>query len=65
MIADQRQGMEKFARSTGEPRDTGRSFSHGDCDGKEREVLTNHDRKSKLTAGIVAIQGGQREKSPR
>lgn len=38
MIADQRQGMEKFARSTGEPRDTGRLFSHGDCDGKERRA---------------------------
>lgn len=46
MIADQRQGMEKFARSTGEPRDTGRSFSHGDCNGKEKNT---HRWKPKLT----------------
>lgn len=38
MIADQRQGMEKFARSAGEPRDIGRSFSHGDCNGREKRT---------------------------
>lgn len=59
MIADQRQGMEKFARSTGEPRDTARSFSHGDCDGKES---SSSDRKSKLTTGIAAIQRANEER---
>ncbi|OAD57317.1 Odorant receptor 49b [Eufriesea mexicana] len=45
--------MEKFARSTGEPGDTGRSFSHGNCDGKERKT---RDRKPKLTSEVVVIQ---------
>lgn len=45
--------MEKFARSTGEPADTGRSFSHGNCDGKERKT---RGRKRRVTSEVVVIQ---------
>ncbi|KAK1123112.1 hypothetical protein K0M31_008745, partial [Melipona bicolor] len=56
--------MEKFARSTGEPRDIGRSFSHGDCNGKEKRTSSSHSPrllpiaggKPKLTTEIAAIQ---------
>lgn len=62
MIADQRQGMEKFARSTGEPRDTGRSFSHGDCDGKERGELTNHEPEIEVNCRDRGYPGGPTRK---